>query len=535
MTAVLAPIPFLRYTSTSTGLALIGGQVFTFAAGTTTPQATYTDSTGTVANTNPIILNARGECTCYLNPSLSYKFVFKDALGNTISTYDNVRSLDYDHSVFYAEDFGAVGDGVTDSTSFIQAAIDQAPAGSIVAFGVGNFKFSSITVSKALTLRGSGKIGSTILTCSSATLDAISVTTVNPVEICEMQIQASVTRTAGAFIKVAPASGSNFDACIRRVEFVSPWIGINFLDAADFTVEDCYFANYGNIGIQVADVASPDSGDSTIFNNTFDAGGSGTGTAILQNSSGGLRILCNKFLNGNFHYLGSFVSAPTNTSILLIQGNSSEFAKSANFALTASSATTFSCAVIENNQLTVAGAVNAIGIQVTDPGYAFLDTLTIGGNFFNLDTNTVGMNLGRGQRVSVLPNQITAEGAGHTAISFGANIGAATVYPQDIRDVTTRYGGTMTNVTFVPGGLVQTATNTDTTNAAYGTLFTTPTRAVTFATAYPKPPTVAFQMAGNGAVSCVFTVVPTTTGFTYQAIGAVNASSISVTWTATGG
>jgi len=44
----------------SAGNPLNGGKVFTYSAGTTTPLVTYTDATGTVANSNPIILNAAG-------------------------------------------------------------------------------------------------------------------------------------------------------------------------------------------------------------------------------------------------------------------------------------------------------------------------------------------------------------------------------------------------------------------------------------------------------------------------------------------
>lgn len=158
MTASLAPIPFLRFTNTSTGLALIGGQVFTYAAGTTTPQATYTDSTGTVANTNPIILNARGECTCYLNASQSYKLVVKDALGNTISTYDNLTVAS--HDIVTVEDYGAVGDATattgTDDSAAFQRAIDAVYAvggGRVRAFG--RYRIgSNITVRQGVILEG---------------------------------------------------------------------------------------------------------------------------------------------------------------------------------------------------------------------------------------------------------------------------------------------------------------------------------------------------------------------------------------------
>ena len=42
------------------GAPLAGGLIYTYAAGTTTPQATYTTSAGTTAHTNPIVLNSAG-------------------------------------------------------------------------------------------------------------------------------------------------------------------------------------------------------------------------------------------------------------------------------------------------------------------------------------------------------------------------------------------------------------------------------------------------------------------------------------------
>jgi len=61
------------------GTPLVGGKLYTYAAGTTTPSATYTDSTGASANTNPIILDSRGEANVWLSGSL-YKFELKDSV-----------------------------------------------------------------------------------------------------------------------------------------------------------------------------------------------------------------------------------------------------------------------------------------------------------------------------------------------------------------------------------------------------------------------------------------------------------------------
>lgn len=90
MTAVyLAPYLVTRWVDNN-NQPLVGGTISTYAGATNTPVATYTDSTGVTSNTNPITLNFRGECSIWLTPNVSYKFVVADSLGNLISTIDNV-------------------------------------------------------------------------------------------------------------------------------------------------------------------------------------------------------------------------------------------------------------------------------------------------------------------------------------------------------------------------------------------------------------------------------------------------------------
>jgi hypothetical protein len=65
--------------------------LYTYIAGTTTPQTTYTDSTATTANTNPIVLDSRGEANVWLGGAI-YKFVLKDADDALIWTVDNISA-----------------------------------------------------------------------------------------------------------------------------------------------------------------------------------------------------------------------------------------------------------------------------------------------------------------------------------------------------------------------------------------------------------------------------------------------------------
>lgn len=68
-----------------------GCKLATFAAGTTTPLATYTDSTGVSQNTNPIILDAAGGAQIWMGAN-SYKLILQDASGATIWSVDQVNS-----------------------------------------------------------------------------------------------------------------------------------------------------------------------------------------------------------------------------------------------------------------------------------------------------------------------------------------------------------------------------------------------------------------------------------------------------------
>lgn len=64
------------------GAPLAGGQVFFYAPGTSNPQATYKDQALTIANTNPIQLDSRGQAVIW--GSGTYRQVVQDASGVTI-------------------------------------------------------------------------------------------------------------------------------------------------------------------------------------------------------------------------------------------------------------------------------------------------------------------------------------------------------------------------------------------------------------------------------------------------------------------
>jgi hypothetical protein len=80
----------------SNGVPLAGGLLYVYTAGTTTPATTWTTSSGAVANTNPIVMNAAGRTPyeIWLNSGVTYKFALYTSTNVLIGTYDNIPAID---------------------------------------------------------------------------------------------------------------------------------------------------------------------------------------------------------------------------------------------------------------------------------------------------------------------------------------------------------------------------------------------------------------------------------------------------------
>jgi hypothetical protein len=78
-----------------TGLPLSGGRLYSYQAGSSTPLATYTTVSGTIANANPIILGTDGRAPSeiWLTFGYNYKFILQDSSGGTIATYDDIYGI----------------------------------------------------------------------------------------------------------------------------------------------------------------------------------------------------------------------------------------------------------------------------------------------------------------------------------------------------------------------------------------------------------------------------------------------------------
>ena len=176
--ASFQPIPWIQVPDDA-GAPLAGGKIWTYISGTTTAKATYTDAALITPNTNPIILNARGEAQMALGAG-AYSLKLLRADDTLVKTIDGVTDLPAAATANLAASTGAglvghsgllnyavgtlgrvlndiclnvkmfpwlaKGDGVTDDAPAIQAAITAAGVGGALAFPAGTYLCNSALV-----------------------------------------------------------------------------------------------------------------------------------------------------------------------------------------------------------------------------------------------------------------------------------------------------------------------------------------------------------------------------------------------------
>lgn len=288
----LSPITAIPQYFTDVGITLGGGKIWTYAAGTTTQAATYTDDTGVVVNANPIELDGNGRLpnvAIWQAEGIFIKYVFTDAnnnpLGNPIDQVEGINDptgLGAFVTVADVNDIvnAAIAAGVqpiinstiasTVNQAFITAALypqtaaEQAvsvvpkstlyPQGNVLRYGAdptGATDSSGAFIS-ALSVTGVISATGNFLINAPLTLDISTTSLVGPATL-----KSGLTATEGALLTVI-ASGapeSNANNVISKIFFQGFGLvgvqAVSFTDATgagvcNFLVSSCTFTGFAD-------------------------------------------------------------------------------------------------------------------------------------------------------------------------------------------------------------------------------------------------------------------------------------------------
>jgi hypothetical protein len=111
----------------SNGVILSGGKLYTYAAGTTTPQTTYTSVSGATPHANPIILDSAGRVPggeIWLANGLVYKFTVETSAAVLLGSYDNISGIN-DLSNVTPIIYNANGNGAQTAFSLATAPLSE--------------------------------------------------------------------------------------------------------------------------------------------------------------------------------------------------------------------------------------------------------------------------------------------------------------------------------------------------------------------------------------------------------------------------
>lgn len=352
MTVNLSPLAGAAWQFFSNaGVPLNGGKLYAYAAGTTTPQTTYTSNTGLTANSNPIVLDSAGRIPAevWLTSNVNYKFVLNTSTDVTIGTYDNISGLDANvlsslastssnalgdalvgfkqsnsggflsgatartvndklQESVSVKDFGATGDGSTDDTTAIQAAIN-ASYGSTLYFPAGTYIVSALTVSNSLNLVGVGYTFTTLKLKNSANNIPLTISAATNVSMSDLTVDGNKANNASGFSCVR-INGASDAPEFHRVRFANAKTdGLSQAGTVSkLLVSECVAENCGNDGMSISSATT-----SLIISNRS----SGNGRFGIVVTSSYNRVIGNACFNNTSTGI-AFVSA----SYCVANGNS---------------------------------------------------------------------------------------------------------------------------------------------------------------------------------------------------------------------
>ena len=290
MTGVIQTNPKVQFLAAD-GTPLVGGKLYTYLAGTSTLTPTWQDLNQSTANTNPIILDARGEAVVWLNPALAYKYVLQTSASVAVWTVDNITGAtpatfmtdlegpNGSDLVGYIEDgtgaiaetvqdklrkspktpesFGAVGDGSTNDAAALQLWLN-AGAGQEIRLPkpASAYKVTS-TLTVSDNTRIVGDLGAKIVTAD-PTISILSATSKSGVQVEGISFQYTTVGSTGLVGAIVFDTCTNCKAINNNFVDVS-WSGVFLTNSNGCEVRGNYFS--GTAGTH------QDTNDICVYNN----------------------------------------------------------------------------------------------------------------------------------------------------------------------------------------------------------------------------------------------------------------------------
>lgn len=324
--AAIAPQPKLQFFDAN-GNPLAGGKLYSYAAGTTTPLATYTDSTGGSANPNPIILDSRGEASVWLGSAL-YKLRLDSATNVNIWTVDNIggaatlaelaasggsaligflqsgtsavsRTVQSKlRDVISVKDFGATGTGSDDTAAFNAALTAAAGKALYVPAATSYYAITGeLAIPDGTTIYGDG-YGSLL----TQTANAINILVPgNNVTIKGLNIQGNGANSGG----VTSFTKNN---------------GVYALSKRNIKIVECFITNFEYNGVQINNCIDIEVQNNYFWDNKYSSGTSAD--VIIYGTSGGsskINIAKNFCLSNNSQ--GISIDSIGVDNNILVEGN----------------------------------------------------------------------------------------------------------------------------------------------------------------------------------------------------------------------